>query len=151
MQPPKNMSWCLVRAPGKHEQDSRQATAILSFRPVCALERRRASAAKSASAFFPGPLLLSLFLAAKPHPSASKPFLTGQGNRPWKQSSWNLSSAPSRLGGQGPGPSPLWAPISSSGKRKELDRRVPKEPSSPVLLDLNVYIRRVKCLPEHSS
>lgn len=149
MQPQKNMSWCLVRAAGKHELLS--TTNGHSVLQACALERRRASAAKSASAFFPGPLAPKPVPGSKPHPSASKPFLTGQGNRPWKQSDWNLNSVPSRLGGQGPGPSPLWAPISSSGKRKELDRRVPKEPSSPVLLDLNVYIRRVKCLPEHSS
>lgn len=108
--------------------------------------------------FFPGPLVPKPVPGSKPYPSASKPLLTGQGNRPWKlcisdklRSGWNLSSVPSQLEGQGPGLSPFWAPISSSGKRKELDRRVPREPSSPALLDLNVYIRRVKCLPEHSS
>lgn len=58
-------------------------------------------------------------------------------------------------------PPPIWEagvqallpgpPMSSSGKKKELDKMVPKEPHSPALLDLNVYIRRVKCLPEHCA
>lgn len=63
----------------------------------------------------------------------------------------NPGSSPSTLEGRGPGPPSLWAPTSSSGKRKDLDKMVPKESSSPTLLDLNVYIRRVKCLPEHSA
>lgn len=83
--------------------------------------------------------------------------MTGQGKRPWKAcvsdksaAGLNPSSAPSLTGWLLSRPFTL-GPYFLIWKRKELDKMVPKEPSSPALLDLNVYIRRVKCLPEHSA
>lgn len=117
---------------------------------------RRGPPAESASLLF----FLAPWPAAQSFTVNPTPLFQGLSDsvkRPWKACvsdkkclrGLNPSSAPSLTGGCCPGlhSGPLFPHL----ERKELDKMVPKEPSSPALLDLNVYIRRVKCLPEHSA